>query len=336
MPAPIIPSLLTLLRSAASGAAIRLASAASGVGRTVKAAGAALQTSPAARGAANRAKTLTGQGGRKEAASGAAMSQQVTQVFKQVLGGKSSTLNRIYQTISPVLDFGGGGPVNKQSAAAAKLDPNEMPRFSDPIIQASVDDAGADAKKAEAAQRYEGIRSKLKATAVAAALMGGFVGLGKYIVGLGRDLRDWAQTVVESRRALAKWNSQISAGFQRLDIGRMQRSIESARATAGTTQFALSGVNQLEKALQPLNDFRINLQNLHVGAITRGVTEMVLIGKQIVLAMPFVKRIATLLEAMNDNNGEPVVQNLWMKDMADGKFIRPRENLPPLNPPRIR
>lgn len=344
MAAPLIPIILASLRSVAAGAAMRLGSVASTVGRTVKASGASMQRSPTARGLANRAKAaISGEGGRAEAAS-ASMPANITNVFRQVMGNKAGTVNKITQNVSALLSTPRPTAAQRNQAAAARLDPKEMPRFSDPIMQAGFDDANDQAKAATAEAEFT---ERMHGMAKSLAMIGGgglvakkLFDFGAFLYGTIDKLRAWATSVVDSRRTLAKWNGSVAASFQGLDMARMSRSMRTAQNTAGSTQFAIGGVNKMEEALRPLKELSMNLQNIGAGVGGRAISTLISgINQMRVLGF----RIGQVVDVANKwmNQGQKEVDmhiiTKLVKDIAAGKVIpAKRDILPPLNPPKVR
>ena len=345
MAAPLIPVILAGLRHVAAGAAMRLGSAAATVGRTVRASGAALQKSPTARGLANRAKAaITGEGGRAEAAS-ATMPANITNVFRQVMGNKGSTVSKITQNVSALLSTPRPTAAQRNQAAAARLDPKEMPRFSDPIMQAGFDDANDQAKAATAEAEFtERMHGMAKTLAIVGG--GGYVAkklfdFGTFLYGTVDKVRAWATSVVDSRRTLAKWNGSISAAFQHLDMARMSRAMRTAQNTAGSTRFAIEGVSQMEEALRPLKEFSMSLQNIGAGVGGRAISTLISgINQLRILGFRIGQAVDLANKWMNQGQKEfdMHILNKMLQDIANGKAkdFPVRRELPPLNPPRVR
>lgn len=117
------------------------------------------------------------------------------------------------------------------------------------------------------------------------------------LVGAVLALKTFVQQVVESNRGLAKWNGSIAASFNMLDIHSMQREMQTANATAGTTTQLNETFDDLLQEFQPLREDIGILVNLVATNLALGTKA--LIG----MATAFIKDEA------------------WLKEIVDGLHI---------------
>jgi len=109
-----------------------------------------------------------------------------------------------------------------------------------------------------------------------AATVGFVMALNDASKALGR----FGQELNESNRKYATYNGSIAMAFAKLDIARLQRDIQTGRATQGSAVALANSVNRFEKAGQPLREAggtALNIVGTGLTEIATRMTELVTI-----------------------------------------------------------
>lgn len=143
-------------------------------------------------------------------------------------------------------------------------------------------------------------------------------------------LRVFAERVSNANRSLEKWNGAIATSYAQLDVIRMQTDWQTANNTSGSTVLLNQSLGSLIRELQPFREGTITLLNLIAYSVTEGARWFLAWqARTNPLALAAMAKLTAIEAALRKNNNEifqgPV--RGMMKDISDGKFVRP------LNPP---
>jgi hypothetical protein len=95
--------------------------------------------------------------------------------------------------------------------------------------------------------------------------------LGLNIKDLIFNVDDWAESLKESQRAIAKYNGELAAAFTRSEIRTIRRQIGSAANTGQSTAALIKSLDDLKDTAKPYQDFAKNGFNMLIAGLTQGV-----------------------------------------------------------------
>ncbi len=150
---------------------------------------------------------------------------------------------------------------------------------------------------------------------------GALVGLTVAGVHLGRQQ-------LESQFQLSKYSGQIGLAQARMQAHEMKLSIQSAGATAGTTQALADAVMELDTELQPLKDLWTNVLNTVARVFVQYATEIVVVLKGIA------KRFNIDLDKLFPK--KPVGVGNWTQQIIDLARDARQKNKPRVPPDKDR
>lgn len=107
----------------------------------------------------------------------------------------------------------------------------------------------------------------------AQALADRFTGIVKAGKDLPAAIMEWADTLADSRRALAQYSETMATVFAQSKTRETIRNIGSAQRTSGTTADLLDSINDIRDAMQPFKDDITNILNrIATGTLETGKT----------------------------------------------------------------
>jgi hypothetical protein len=84
---------------------------------------------------------------------------------------------------------------------------------------------------------------------------------------LPSKLERWGDELLESRRNIMRFNSQILTAMKQSERRAIMRNIQSGARTAGSTEYLQNALDNLRETLQPLRDIITNFGNIIAGTL---------------------------------------------------------------------
>lgn len=146
-------------------------------------------------------------------------------------------------------------------------------------------------------------------------------------------IKAFVSRILDSNRALGKWNGSIAASFNRLDVARMRSDISTAHGTSGSATELNRQMVELTREFQPIR------QQLGIGVNLIGIW-LVKLGREAIAArqilvqsFPFLKAIADKIakeeEDLKKGNDDEPLGNQILNALANlgtgggGKMLEP-------------
>lgn len=148
-------------------------------------------------------------------------------------------------------------------------------------------------------------------------------GAGASLATLAKSAEAVNAAFLETRRSMAQYNGMIAAAFNKLDVGRIQREIQSGNATAASTSAFADSQDRLEQAMQPMNNALTNMGNFIADAINEGAIFILDNGIN-----PLLRFFGAEEIKRNDGgNNNALVMMLGMMGRGEGGGVSPGESM---------
>ncbi len=154
------------------------------------------------------------------------------------------------------------------------------------------------------------------------ALLGKLV---KPITTLPKQIEDWGNSLLESRRNLMAFNGAIAGVLLEAERRDILRKTEEGQRLSGSTKFLSEGLSDLKDEFQPLKDVIVNGFNLVAGTVTRVAAWAAWIAK----IHPLVHDILEIQKALTKDAGESTPFLRFIDQVREGglDFNDPNNNL---------
>jgi hypothetical protein len=190
--------------------------------------------------------------------------------FVRELGKLPSTLrdfNAALQAATTTLALGGGGRGSSILEKGGGLE-KAITKIAS-LKEFAAASAAADAASGAAGATEIGVGEAAAgggAVGAAGGPQGAAVGAALAIVALelakfAVNLRDVGATLLESERTVGQYNGGITMALAQLDVGRIQRKIETAKDTEESVKALAKAQNRLEENLRPIDVAFTNIKN---------------------------------------------------------------------------
>lgn len=193
-------------------------------------------------------------------------------------------------------------------------------------------DAENEAQAKDADEREQAARQKLVDSWKAVMTAG--TGAAAALLGLPKATKIWTDSLVESRRELARFNPRIAAAMGALDVQRIRNQFRLGGATAGTTVQLSKAIGEFREAMLPLETIARNGINVLATGITKvatGVANLINGVLSIAKHVPGLgKAVEEIEKALKKGDGALPAQQLM--DAFKKADVRPgaRDPLPPI------
>ncbi len=141
--------------------------------------------------------------------------------------------------------------------------------------------------------------------------LGAVVAVGAAMVALPILIKGWADSLLQSQRALAQFSGSMALVFAQSDIRDYQRNNYLGEATAGSTGFLAGGVNDLKDAFAPITALLTDIWNVVGGLLTRMLATLM---EPITQCAVFLKAI--LDELIGNKPEEGLLFSEWMENVS--------------------
>jgi hypothetical protein len=120
------------------------------------------------------------------------------------------------------------------------------------------------------------------------------------LTGMVYGLKSFVGHVVESNRALGKWNGRLGASFSMLDIQKMRMDIRTANATSGSGAELNKSFSELLNEFQPIREGLARGMNLLAITATKLTTTGLQTLKELVKVFPKLQELIDAIEKMEE------------------------------------
>ena len=163
--------------------------------------------------------------------------------------------------------------VSQMQAPEARRGQTEAAEQAEPQAEKNEEDLEKTRERARVAKEYDRqVQELAKSTAKLTLALGVTAPLA--LAGFVAAVLKASRAAREHARALAQVSPEMAAVDAANTIREIRRMQQSGRATAATTGFAASAWQDLQDTLRPIRDFFVNLKNLAVGTIIKGLVNI--------------------------------------------------------------